>query len=106
MFFCDRDGSITPDDALTFSAAGFDISSRDMTGEAVNWAPAPWNTVGEAGADQMTPDISLVIQDIVDRLGWVNGNSLVIIITGTGKRVAESFNGAPSAAPLLHIEYN
>jgi len=29
----------------------------------------------------------------------------VIIITGTGKRVAESYNGDAPGAPLLHIEY-
>jgi parallel beta-helix repeat protein len=29
----------------------------------------------------------------------------VIIITGTGERVAESHNGVPAAAPLLQVEY-
>jgi hypothetical protein len=33
---------------------------------------------------------------------WV---PLVIIITGTGERVAESYNGDPNGAPLLHVEY-
>ena len=41
--------------------------------------------------------------------GWVagdyGGNSLVLIITGTGERVAESFDGLPAAAPLLHVEF-
>jgi len=46
-----------------------------------------------------------VIQEIVDRGGWAGGNSLVIIISGTGERVAESYDGASSAAPLLHVEY-
>jgi hypothetical protein len=35
-----------------------------------------------------------------------NGNSLVIIITGTGERSAESYDGRPSGAPLLHVEYH
>ena len=30
---------------------------------------------------------------------------MVIIITGTGQRCAESYNGSSSKAPLLHIEY-
>ncbi len=29
----------------------------------------------------------------------------MIIITGTGTRVAESRNGSSSGAPLLHVEY-
>jgi hypothetical protein len=41
----------------------------------------------------------------VDRPGWASGNSLVLIITGSGENVAESFDGEATAAPLLHIEY-
>ena len=72
----------------------------------MTWSPVPWTTVGEAGADQRTPDLSSVIQEIVDRPGWSSGNSLVVIITGTGKRVAESYNGDQNGAPLLHVEYS
>jgi hypothetical protein len=61
--------------------------------------------VGEAGLDQRTPDIASVIQEIVSRPGWTSGNSLVVIITGTGERVAESYDGVAAAAPLLHVEY-
>jgi hypothetical protein len=46
-----------------------------------------------------------VIQEIVNRPGWTAGNSLVLIVTGTGERVAESFDGEADAAPLLHVEY-
>ena len=91
--------------APPFTSSNGNISSRTKTGAAVGWAPNPWNAVGDAGTDQMTPDISPVIQEIVDLGGWLNGNSLVIIITGTGKRVAESYNGVAGAAPLLHLEY-
>jgi len=62
--------------------------------------------VGEAGVAQQTPEISAIIQDIVDRPGWASGNSLVIIITGTGLRTAEAFEGAAAGAPLLHVEYD
>ena len=34
--------------------------------------------------DQRTPDISSVIQEIVNRSGWTQSNSLAIIISGTG----------------------
>jgi hypothetical protein len=61
--------------------------------------------VREAGPDQQTPDLSPVIQEIVDRPGWSSGNALAIIITGSGKRVAESFNGDANGAPLLHLRY-
>ncbi len=70
-----------------------------------NWSPVPWTTRGEAGPDQQTPDVASIIQEIVNRPGWSSGNSLVIIITGTGERVAESYNGDSSGAPLLHVDY-
>ncbi len=93
------------DDAPTFTSASTDISSRGRTTASASWTPVAWNTVGEAGPDQRTPDIKSIIQEIVDRPGWTSGNDIVIIFTGSGERTAESYNGSASAAPLLHIEY-
>ena len=93
------------DNAATFIATSGNITSRTTTAASVPWMPAPWLTTGEAGPDQRTDDISTVIQEIVNRPGWSSGNSLAIIISGTGDRTAESFNGVPAAAPRLHVEY-
>nr|NIM50710.1 hypothetical protein [Gemmatimonadales bacterium] len=93
------------DNALTFDSVSGNISSRPRTSAAVAWLPNPWTTVGEAGPDQQTPDIASVIQEIVNRTGWSDGNSVVIIITGTGERAAASYNGDPAGAPVLHVEY-
>ena len=93
------------DNATTFTSSSGNISSRPTTGNVVSWAPPPWTSKGEAGPDQRTPDLSAIIQEIVDRPGWVANNSMVIIITGSGERTAESYNGSSSAAPLLHVEY-
>jgi hypothetical protein len=99
------------DHAATFVSSNGDISSRPRTAATVSWSPVPWPIRGEAGPDQRSPNIASVIQEIVDRqpvgdqTGWVSGNSLAIIITGTGERVAESYDGVPAAAALLHVEY-
>ena len=93
------------DNALTFASVNSNITSRPRTLAAVSWSPASWNTKGEAGLDQRTSDISTVIQEIVQQTGWVQGNSVAIIISGTGKRTAESFDGVPAAAPLLHVDF-
>jgi parallel beta-helix repeat protein len=92
--------------APTFTSSKGDISSRTRTTAAVPWSPPPWPTTGAAGPDQRTPNIASVIQEIVNLPGWSSGNSLVIIITGTGERVAESYNGDSSGAPLLHVEFS
>ncbi len=46
-----------------------------------------------------------MVQEIVDRGDWSAANAMAFVIKGTGKRVAESFDGKAAAAPLLHIEY-
>jgi PKD repeat protein/uncharacterized protein YjiK len=93
------------DNAATFVDSDWNISSRSRTAASVSWSPVPWTTTGAAGADQRTPDISSLIQEVVNRPGWSSGNSLAIIVTGTGERVAESYNGVASAAALLHVDY-
>ncbi len=63
-----------------------------------------WNRVGERGALQQTTNLSSVLTEIFSAAnGWASGNPLVLVVTGSGKRVAESFEGG--AAPVLHIEY-
>lgn len=93
------------DDAPAFSYNYQDISGRARTGAAVSWSPAPWTSVGERGAAQRSPNLSALVQELVNRPGWRSGNALVLVITGTGKRVAESFNGDAAAAPRLHLEF-
>jgi hypothetical protein len=61
--------------------------------------------LGAAGKAQQTPDLTAVIQPIVDRSGWVSGNALSVLVTGTGRRVAIAFDGDDRAASLLHVDY-
>jgi hypothetical protein len=71
----------------------------------VAWSPPDWTAVGAAGAAERTPDLAALLQEIVDRPGWAPGNALALLVTGTGTRTAESFDGLASAAPLLRVEY-
>ena len=88
-----------------FTTSNYNISNRTSTSASVNWSPAPWTSVGAAGADQRTPNLASVVQEIVNRSGWSPGNSMVMIIAGTGERTAESYNGSSSKAPLLVVTY-
>ncbi len=91
------------DNSGTFAKITNNISSRARTSANVGWVPAPWGTVGAQGPDQQTPDLTSVMQEIVNRGGWTAGNSMVFIITGTGVRTAEAFDGL--FAPVLHVTY-
>lgn len=94
------------DNAATFSTTKNNISSRPRTTANVDWSPEPWSTEQTTELDHKTPKLTSIVQEIVDRENWVSGNSLVTIITGSGERTAESFDGNSSAAPLLHLEYS
>lgn len=92
------------DDAPTFTSGNSNISNRTLTSASVSWNNIPaWNSVGQAGANQRTPDLTSIVQEIVNRGGWSSGNSMAFIISGSGERTAESYNGSNSRAPVLTI---
>ncbi|HET9493462.1 MAG TPA: hypothetical protein VFR15_04450 [Chloroflexia bacterium] len=93
------------DNAATFAATSRNVSLRPRTAASVPWTPAGWPAAGDAGPNQQTPDLTAVIQEVVNRTGWAAGNSLAVIVTGTGRRTAEAYEGIAAAAPLLHVEY-
>ena len=96
--------------APEFTGTDYNISSRATTGASVVWEIAygdKWAVVHEK---HQTPDLSPIIQEIVDRSGWASDNAIVIIVTGSGKRYAESWKGANSHGDLnlaakLHIDW-
>ncbi len=93
------------DSSATFTADAFNISSRSTTTLSQDWQNIPtWATAGDAGPDQQTPDISALVQAVIDRPGYALGNPITLIISGTGEREAESWDGDASAAPRLFIK--
>ena len=94
------------DNPADFTNNAFDLSSsRYLTTEWVRWLPTDWNTIGEAGEDQKTPNINTIIQEIVDRAGWVSNNSVNILISGSGRRTAEAYESGANTAAKLVVEY-
>lgn len=93
--------------SLTFTNEDYNISSRTKTNTAVNWKGIPdWTVAQEAGEDQRTPDLASLVQEIVDKAGWEEGNALSFILSGSGTRSAEAYEGGGAAeAPTLHLVY-
>jgi hypothetical protein len=91
--------------ASNFTTAARNLSSRALTETSIDWAAPAWTSMGEAGAAQRSPDLSAIIQEIINRGDWAALNSLALFVTGTGEREARSYDGNPSGAPKLHIEY-
>ncbi len=94
------------DDAVSFARDSYDISTRPRTTAAVSWLPPPWTGTDQAGSAQRTPDLTGIVSEIVTRPGWVAGNALAFLITGSGEHTAHSVDGLPAAAPLLHLAWS
>ncbi|MEM7209676.1 MAG: chitobiase/beta-hexosaminidase C-terminal domain-containing protein, partial [Pseudomonadota bacterium] len=97
-------GELTPD-SQAFTAQQLDVSSRQTTHSSVIWSPSSWSSIGTAGPDQKTPDLGGIIQEIIEQPNWNYGNNLTFLLIGDGQRAATSFDGSPTDAPILHIEY-
>ncbi|HXV72226.1 MAG TPA: Ig-like domain-containing protein, partial [Acidimicrobiia bacterium] len=93
------------DNAGTFLNSAGNITTRPTTTATAFWSPPAWNTTGQAGPAQRTPELASLIQEVISRPGWADGNSIAFVIAGTGTRIAEAFDGSPSGAPILHLEY-
>lgn len=92
------------DDAPVFITSTNNITGRNPTTNSVIWNSVPaWNTID--GTHQ-TPNLATIVQEIIDRDGWADGNAMSFIITGSGERTAYSYDGTSTKAPLLHIELN
>ena len=81
------------------------INDRTRVSETVDWSPPAWVSVGNKGLAQRTPDLSTIVQSIIDRSAWEDDNAMVFIIEGSGSRVAKSYDNNSLDSPTLHIDY-
>ena len=82
------------------------VSSRAQTAASVVWTPAPWTTIGEAGLAERTPDITSIVQSIVNLGGWSALSTAWCSPSRAPERAPPcAYDLNPAAAPLLHIEY-
>ncbi|MGH9957513.1 MAG: right-handed parallel beta-helix repeat-containing protein [Pyrinomonadaceae bacterium] len=93
------------DSSAVFTTTAFNLSSRPLTSASVSWSPVVWSVVGEANTKERTPNLASVIQEVVNRSGWISGSSIAVIVKGSGHRTAWAYDGSTSRAPLLHIEF-
>ena len=95
---------LAADNAGAFTTVRFSVSEAAQTTASASWIPSPWTVVNQQGPTQRTPNLAPVLQEIVDRPGWASGNALSLVVRGTGRPAADSFDGGAGAA-ILHIEY-
>lgn len=90
------------DSASAFSSSNNNISSRTRTSANVAWTFAAWTQDNW----YTSPNISSVIQEVVNRSGWTSGNSVAIILTpGSGSRLSRVHGAGATFAAKLSITY-
>jgi len=92
------------DNAAPFSNSPFNIGSRSKTSADIFWSPGAW----VVGQTYQSDNFAASIQEVTDRAGWNPGNAIAILITrsvGDDVRAAVSYDNDPSAAAVLHVEY-
>lgn len=100
-----------PDDVISgqdiADAPAFSGASNDLTGRTLTTANVTWSATGIGTASVDSPDISAIIQEIVDRGDWSSGGAIVILFyhqSAAAFRV-RSYDGFPSDAATLEIDY-
>ena len=83
-----------------FSSASSNISGRSKTEGKVTWTPGAWST----SQVYKSPDLSVLVQELVNQEGWQAGNPMAFILQRTAlgptsRRVAET-------TPTLVISYS
>jgi len=79
-------------DSPFFTEADSNFAYRTATTANVSWSPPDW-AADTAGAEQKTPDLATIVQEINDLPGWASGNHMTFFISlvdGTAKRPAFS----------------
>lgn len=72
------------------------------TTASVNWSPGAWST--SSPSQNTSVDVTSIVQEIIDRAGWSNGNDMgfgIQTIGGSGVRYASR-----TVAPQLVIEWS
>ncbi len=91
------------DDAPVFTDAALGVSGRPLAPAAVGWTVGePWENVGES---HRTPDLSALVEAVVTRPGWQQGNAIVFVIRGSGGRTASSVDRGAGREPKLVVTY-
>lgn len=95
------------DNGPNFQAVPQGIWTRERgTAEISDWDPGPW--IVDVWYE--TPDLKAVVQEIINRPGWLPGNSIVIWIDGQPgtnnyRRVWEYDGSSKPCAPKLVLWY-
>ena len=84
---------------------GSDIGRRPLSSSAATWR----RVEGTHAGDRLeSSDLGAVLRDVTSAPGWESGDPVVLVLRragGSGRRLFESVDGDPGAAPALAVSY-
>ncbi len=91
-------------DAPTIGTSNGYLSDLPKTSDAssVSWQPGPW-LIGDIND---SPDISSIVQELVDRPDWCGNQSMGFMVEGSSERAAYSYENSASRAARLRVTYD
>lgn len=88
--------------AVDFVQAGSGLDGSALTGANLNWTTQNWT----AGDKINTPDLSALVQELVDTASWTEGYAMAFHFFGiSGKQEAFSYERSQSRVARLEIDY-
>lgn len=96
------------DNAAAFTNTANDISGRARTSASVVWSNTNLGATGFSPFFFSPPDVSALVQEVVDRGGWASGNALVIVCEGADVNRdlgLSSYDVSSANAATLDIDY-
>ena len=88
---------------LEYDSGNFSVRQKTVAG--VEWDVEPWFLPTRDGIDQLTPNLSEVLQEVVNHPDWTRGSDVVFLIEGSGRRVAASTYNPYRSNPKLTVEF-
>jgi hypothetical protein len=92
------------DNCATFSTLA-DFDGRARTGSSVTWVLPGWT----ATSWYSSSDVSSIVQEIVNRPGWVSGNALAMFSSaaiGQSRKDVRTYDSAASWGAKLVVTYS
>jgi signal peptidase I len=87
--------------ASSLKIEAHDLSLRRRTVARVRWDPHPW---AERDKPEQSPDLVPILREVFAQTGWRPGNSILFLVHGSGRRIAQGPDQEGRGGPRLYIE--
>lgn len=98
VYFNNIDNAVAP-------TSGVEVDALALTSNVINWIPGDWID----GVQEDSPSLVSVIQEVINRGGWSEGNALQIIVKDNGSSTKRRFSSIEWASGAekaeLHVTW-